>query len=340
LLALSEADAVVSLCAGDSFSDIYGYGQFIAVCVSDLAAILLHRPLVYFPQTIGPFSTRSTKVLARFLLSRAFLVFTRERFSTETVQQLLPKGRQALERADMAFLMASQDPALHLSVDDRPLIGINVSGFMHFAPTFKHLAPGFDYPVFMRQVIETFVRRHAARVWLIPHDYQLVGEDADDLLACRAVFATLDDDVKAQVRLVEELYTAPQLKAIIGQVDFFVGARLHACIGALSMRVPVIPLAYSYKFRGIMQGVGLGDCICDPRSQTPEQMLDKMQQGFRERAALRSALEAALPSVEAKVASCSDMVLHHLGVRCISAFGPPGIHPFIAETDRAPGDTR
>lgn len=34
-------------------------------------------------------------------------------------------------------------------------------------------------------------------------------------------------------------------------MDFFAGARMHACIAAVSSGVPVYPLAYSRKFNGL-----------------------------------------------------------------------------------------
>ena len=40
-------------------------------------------------------------------------------------------------------------------------------------------------------------------------------------------------------------------KSYISSMDLFMGSRMHACIGAFSSGVPVIPLAYSRKFSGL-----------------------------------------------------------------------------------------
>ena len=45
--------------------------------------------------------------------------------------------------------------------------------------------------------------------------------------------------------------TPVEAKSYIAGMDFFAGARMHACIAAVSSGVPVYPLAYSRKFNGL-----------------------------------------------------------------------------------------
>ena len=44
-------------------------------------------------------------------------------------------------------------------------------------------------------------------------------------------------------------------KNYISKMDFFIGARMHATIGALSSGVPVIPFSYSRKFEGLFNSI-------------------------------------------------------------------------------------
>jgi polysaccharide pyruvyl transferase WcaK-like protein len=39
-------------------------------------------------------------------------------------------------------------------------------------------------------------------------------------------------------------------------LDFVVAGRMHACIGALSAGVPMVPIAYSRKFAGLFGSLG------------------------------------------------------------------------------------
>src|SRR5437899_10118544 len=76
---LDEADAIGSLAGGDSFSDVYGLGRLIYVCLPQLVVLALGKPLHLLPQTIGPFDTRIGKRLAKFIQCRGAQVYTRDR---------------------------------------------------------------------------------------------------------------------------------------------------------------------------------------------------------------------------------------------------------------------
>ena len=50
-------------------------------------------------------------------------------------------------------------------------------------------------------------------------------------------------------------------------MNFFVGARMHACIAAFSSGVPTVPMAYSRKFTGLFTETLGYNCLCDMREQ-------------------------------------------------------------------------
>jgi polysaccharide pyruvyl transferase WcaK-like protein len=48
-------------------------------------------------------------------------------------------------------------------------------------------------------------------------------------------------------------YTPTEAKSYVSGLDMLIGARMHCCIAAYSSGVPVYPLAYSRKFRGLFR---------------------------------------------------------------------------------------
>jgi hypothetical protein len=54
---------------------------------------------------------------------------------------------------------------------------------------------------------------------------------------------------------------------------------MHACIAALSSGVPVLPIAYSRKFRGVFGSLGY-PIIADCRSEAAEQIVAKAIETF------------------------------------------------------------
>jgi colanic acid/amylovoran biosynthesis protein len=92
------------------------------------------------------------------------------------------------------------------------------------------------------------------------------------------------------VRVVAGDYDCHELKWIIGQCDFFIGSRMHSCIAALSQGVPCVGIAYSRKFRGVFETVGMGDWVIDGREVGTEEGTRKVLELYRRRNEVREAL--------------------------------------------------
>ena len=84
-----------------------------------------------------------------------------------------------------------------------------------------------------------------AYIALIPH---VVWANNDDRIPLKQLYD--DFDQNRRLILVDD-HTAPELKYIISQCSFFIGARTHATIAAYSTGVPTLVVGYSVKARGI-----------------------------------------------------------------------------------------
>ena len=85
--ALSTCQVVLDVGEGDSFSDIYGLKRLLYLSLSKRFAGAAGRKLILSPQTIGPFSTAASRVLARWALTSATRVFARDPLSKEWLDQ-------------------------------------------------------------------------------------------------------------------------------------------------------------------------------------------------------------------------------------------------------------
>ena len=70
IAALRRADLVSDIGGGDSFTDLYGPRRAIVLSFVKLLALLLGRPLILSPQTIGPFNRRWARWLATRVMNR------------------------------------------------------------------------------------------------------------------------------------------------------------------------------------------------------------------------------------------------------------------------------
>ncbi len=277
-----DADMVVDIGGGDSFSDIYGAKRLTRLLLLKYLALIARRPLVLAPQTMGPFARSIWAKLARPAIRRSSILATRDRLSTEYLQRL-GVDRDIIEASDVA-LKLPYEPA-----ENRPggpvRIGLNVSGLlMNGGYTGgNQFGLSMDYPALMRELIARFQNHDdGCEVHLVPHVISFErGAVEDDYQASIDLAAEFDGVVVAPA------FSSPsEAKSYISGMDFFMGARMHACIAAFSSGVPVVPMAYSRKFAGLFGSLGYErtvDCTRDTADAITEQVFD----AYEHRAQLR-----------------------------------------------------
>ena len=246
--AIKRCDMVIDIGGGDSWTDIYGPKRFAYLWWSKWRAMQLGCPLIFAPQTIGPFTRPVQKWLAAMVMARARLVVARDPASLAAARQL-SLGADLLEAVDVAFAL----PSIPLSRSDGlPIVGVNVSGLLFNRGYDGKSSFGMeiDYADYCRKLLTRLGERRDLRVELITH----VSSEA----------VPIDDDSEVAKLLAREfpfikkvhVFADPvAAKSCIASLDFLVAARMHACIAAYSSGVAVLPVAYSRKFSGLFQGV-------------------------------------------------------------------------------------
>ncbi len=262
-----RADAVVDIGAGDSFADIYGPGRLRRLFAMKFLTHLARRPLVVAPQTIGPFTRPMSSRLARLTLNLSALVATRDPMSTAAVRDL-GVTRPVVEASDVAMLLPYDPPGPR---QPGPLrVGLNLSGLLMHGGYGggNDYGLSLDYPALMRDLVALFHSR-GAEVVLVPHVIVKSGPmvKEDDTRASQKLAAEVPG-----LTLAPDFATPSEAKSFIAGLDFFMGARMHACIAALSSGVPVLPMAYSRKFAGLFGALGYGHTL-DLRSLSAQDIL-------------------------------------------------------------------
>ena len=92
-----------------------------------------------------------------------------------------------------------------------------------------------------------------------------------------------------------------ELKWVISQLDWFCGTRMHSAIAALSSGVPASAIAYSLKTQGIFETCDQGDHVADPRDLDTIDVIEKLEQSYKNRDEARISLVHRLPDVKALV---------------------------------------
>ena len=106
---------------------------------------------------------------------------------------------------------------------------------------------------------------------------------------------------QARVVPITREYDATEIKGIISQCDLFVGARMHSCIAAISMGVPTVAIASSYKTFGLMRSVDLEKYVCNFSTMTLEELTQKVNDIWQGREKIKSELKPRAESLKEAV---------------------------------------
>jgi colanic acid/amylovoran biosynthesis protein len=309
---IHDADLICSLAGGDSFSDIYGLRRFFYVTLPQLLVLFLNRPLMLLPQTLGPFNGTIARKVAAFILRHADRVYARDRESGLEVGPMI-EGRIAGVgfSYDMAFLLKPFAPAnepewlKRVSVGNRPLVGLNVSGLLyHGGYTGKNMfGLKADYAKLVRRIIQFFIEEKGAHVALVPHVFGAPNDLDSDPVASATLYKELQKLYPDRLHLVEGEYDQHEIKYLIGKCDFFLGSRMHACIAALSQSIPAIGLAYSKKFVGVLRTIGAENLVVDLRQNSTEEIISLIDSAYTSRESIRRDLASRMTSVKKDVAT-------------------------------------
>ena len=284
-----ESDVVIDIGGGDSFADIYGASRFAKMHLMKYLTHIGLRPLVLAPQTIGPFKSPIRRWLAAQSIRLSAIVATRDAMSTRAVRDM-GIGRAVIEASDVALRLPWTAPAPRKGGPVR--VGINVSGLlMHGGYTRDNMfGLTMDYGAMMRGIVSRFADHpDGCEIHLVAHVISWTpGALEDDYQACVDLAAEFPGVV------VAPRFTTPsEAKSYIAGMDFFMGARMHACIAAFSTGVPVVPMAYSRKFAGLFGSLGY-DHTVDCTADSAEAITDRIFAAYENRATLAGEVKTAL----------------------------------------------
>ena len=310
---IKSANAIWDISEGDSFSDIYGIKRFIQHSLIKLISIKLKKKVIIMPQTLGPFNRKITKFIAAKILNNANYVFVRDELSKKIAEEELGVKRIIKFIPDMAFYMQpDNEVSVNKFIDNinNIKIGINVSALLYNGGYNRKnmFELKVDYKMLVDRLIEKFSTMESTEVILIPHVMTKEFEVEDDFRVCKKIAEELSEKLNVNIKTIDKYYREDELKAIISGCDFFMGSRMHACIGAISTHVPTAPIAYSRKFIGIWDKIGLGYCVTDPRQQGEEEIINSILKSFNNRLKIKEKLDLEIPLLKKQIEKIVDII--------------------------------
>lgn len=287
----SEFDLVIDTRSGDSFTDIYGMPRLVTQTLLVSYAHAARVPVVMSPQTVGPFGSRRSRMLARHSMARAAVVLARDHASFGVASAL--GERDVMLTTDVVFALAV--PEVPRSRD----VVVNPSGLLWGEN------PHVDAARYRRELTGLChaLLAQGRRITLLAHVLDSPQPD-NDVPAVESLVQSLGES-GVEVAVPDSLQGA---REVVASAQLVVGSRMHACLNALSCGTPAIPWAYSVKFAPLFFDLGWhwGVDLRDAGSFAKQTMAVIDQPDLKTAAQVVSAahrrLEVAVDAMAARVA--------------------------------------
>ncbi|MFA9460965.1 polysaccharide pyruvyl transferase family protein [Thiohalorhabdus methylotrophus] len=259
LEAYLDSDAVVS--AGGTYL-VESYSMAPQLFDYRLA-IRLGKPLYLFTQSMGPFRSpwNRKKLYAAFRHAR--LIFLRDPVSLEHVRSLGKLETPLVQAADAAFVLREQAPLPGERAPSPPgrfkvVVSVREWG------NFSHLgseAGMENYKKAIRDAVSHLVTDHGAEVLFLSTCQGVPQYATDDAKLATEIVLMLGERERRQVSVHADFIAAQGIREMLSDCDFVIATRLHMAILALTMEVPVLPVAYEYKTAQLFERMGLGEWV-------------------------------------------------------------------------------
>lgn len=215
-------------------------------------AVWSKKTIILGLQTYGPYNAFDNKIIAKYLLRHSYKIYSRDRESIDYLKNQNFKV-DISDNTDVAYLLPYKKVYIPNSDIEKIKVGINISGLLYLENDKADKLYGLktNYIVYSERIIDWLLGQGKYEVYLIPHAGNEKDIQGSDMWACSKIKEKYPD-----CRIYEGFENPIDAKSVIAQMDIFLGARMHATIGAFSAKIFTIPFAYSRKFSGYYTQLG------------------------------------------------------------------------------------
>jgi colanic acid/amylovoran biosynthesis protein len=284
----SSYDILISLNM-DGFNDRQ-YGTFFVIqglIASLLPKIILRKPIILIPASIGPYKNLVNKLATQYVLNNFNMITIRGKESLAYIKKIGINKPEIKLLADLGFLLPPSSPEQTnrilqlegITTTEYPLIGfspsIEMGGWAFPAIQSKEEKNG-KYLDVLANTADYLIEKYKALICFIPNvAADPFTKESADTIAAKKIIRRMKYANHAII--ASDTYSASEIKGIIGRCDIFFSCRMHAAIAATSMAVPTVVMAYGIKFDDVISGtMKQSNCLVRIEA-TPEKVSSELK---------------------------------------------------------------
>lgn len=258
----------------------------------------LGRPLVFFTQSLGPFSKPETRKSLAQVFDESALILVRDNLSLNNLADLGVKNKNLHIAADAAFALS--DPAAieaaknQSRMPNAPLkIAVSVREWRHF----KTIDPSEGMQKYLEAIealITHLIESRNAKIKFLSTCQGMPEYWADDSKVARMIVENLPDHIKKSVEVDTDFHHPAVLAEMLKGYDLVIATRMHMAILALGVGIPVFPIAYEFKMRELFAKLGQGCCVQDIENISAQSIVKEVDSFLDSMPQIRESLFAAV----------------------------------------------
>ena len=298
---LRSCDALLVI-GGDNLTLDYGLASLAWHIGLAKRAHQIGLPVMVWGASIGPFSKEPlVEIQVADFLRKIECVTVRESISLEYLDSIGVRDNVTLV-VDGAFVLEPEpvDVSSYWPKSGKSgVLGFNISPLIQkFRPTGEpHSVLQKDVAAFLQDVLAST----DMGILLLPHVDPLEGSlDNSDSHYMNEIRGMLGEQ-GSRLTMPPPTLNAAQLKYVVSQCQYFIGARTHATIGSMSTHVPTVSIAYSVKARGLNRDLfGDENLVLDTRRVSRASLGEYFNKLIAEQVNVRQALTTQIPEWKAR----------------------------------------
>jgi polysaccharide pyruvyl transferase WcaK-like protein len=263
-----------------------------------LVAKYFSKPVVMFPNSVGPFRTFMGRMISRLALNACNIILVREPNSYRIVESLGIDTPKVLT-FDTTWTFKSSNSS-QVKVNRRPCIGVSL-GF--YAKVFSDVEIRKQAAVYA-EAFDEVIRRFGCYIVLMPH--YISGFRYDDLEISKMVMGKMKS--KDNVEIVE-VETADEFKSFLGEMDMVISAKMHPAVLALSEGVPTLCIAYDHKQTGLFDRLDMCECVLPIYEFSKEKLLSRISYVWNNSETIKARLALRVPVMQRSVEEATRRAL-------------------------------
>ena len=255
-----------------------------------LIAKSMGKPVVMFPNSVGPFRTWIGRFLSRLALNNFSFILVREPISYGLVNSLGIRTPKILT-SDTALLFKSTHDTISNDLSN-PVVGVSPGIYSHsFSERGVH-----KYVAAYAEALDRAIEKYGFSVVFMPH--YVIGFRYDDLEVCELIVRRMKNKENATI---VNASTVEEFKSFLNRMDMVISSKMHPAVLATSGYVPTLCIAYDHKQTGFFERLGLIECVIPIHEVSYERVLSKIGYVWSRREKIRALLKERVPVLQKDV---------------------------------------